>query len=89
MKAQAEIDSIVGSGRLPLVTDRESLPYVHAIVKEVGRWYTVVPLGGSDCGLETSSLYYFYAGVAHASTEDDEYDGYFIPKQTIIFQNNW
>ncbi|KAJ2932191.1 hypothetical protein H1R20_g4907, partial [Candolleomyces eurysporus] len=68
-KAQAEIDAIVGSDRLPLVTDREKLPYVHAIVKEVGRWYTVVPLG-----------------VAHSNTEDDEYDGYFIPKG---FQNNW
>ncbi|RXW19447.1 hypothetical protein EST38_g6400 [Candolleomyces aberdarensis] len=71
-KAQAEIDAVIGSGRLPLVTDREGLPYVHAIVKEVGRWYTVVPLG-----------------VAHAAKEDDEYDDYFIPKRTIILQNNW
>ncbi|RXW19450.1 hypothetical protein EST38_g6404 [Candolleomyces aberdarensis] len=71
-KAQTEIDTVVGSDRLPLVTDREGLPYVHAIVKEVGRWYTVVPLG-----------------MAHSNTEDDEYDGYFIPKGTIIFQNNW
>ncbi|RXW19449.1 hypothetical protein EST38_g6401 [Candolleomyces aberdarensis] len=71
-KAQAEVDAVIGSGRLPLVTDREGLPYVHAIVKEVGRWYTVVPLG-----------------VAHATKEDDEYDGYFIPKKTIILQNNW
>ena len=44
-KAQAEIDAVVGSDRLPLVTDREHLPYVHAIIKEVSRWYTVVPLG--------------------------------------------
>jgi cytochrome P450 len=44
-KGQAEIDAIIGSDRLPLVTDRAELPYVHAIVKEVSRWFTVVPLG--------------------------------------------
>lgn len=48
-KAQAEIDSVIGLDRLPLVKDRGELPYTHAIVKEVSRWYTVVPLGGSHC----------------------------------------
>ena len=52
-KAQAEIDAVVGSDRLPLVTDRENLPYLHAFVKEVGRWYTVVPLGGFHRGRES------------------------------------
>jgi hypothetical protein len=28
-------------------------------------------------------------GLAHCNTEDDEYEGYFIPKATIILQNNW
>ncbi|KAJ3506015.1 hypothetical protein NMY22_g17383 [Coprinellus aureogranulatus] len=44
-KAQAEIDSVVGLGRLPSLDDRESLPYVSAVVKEVERWHTVAPLG--------------------------------------------
>lgn len=45
-KAQAEIDRLTGADRLPLVQDRQELPYVHAIVKEVSRWHTVAPLGG-------------------------------------------
>jgi cytochrome P450 len=44
-KAQAEIDGIIGPDRLPLVSDREQLPYVHAVVKEVSRWHSVSPLG--------------------------------------------
>ena len=44
-KAQAEVDRVIGSDRLPLVSDRVELPYVHAIVKEVGRWHSVLPLG--------------------------------------------
>ncbi|RXW12780.1 hypothetical protein EST38_g13075 [Candolleomyces aberdarensis] len=44
-KGQTEIDSVVGLDRLPAVTDIQDLPYLHAIVKEVGRWFTVVPLG--------------------------------------------
>ena len=44
-KAQAEIDLVVGMDRLPTVTDMHDLPFVRALVKEVGRWFTVLPLG--------------------------------------------
>lgn len=44
-RAQAEIDSVVGPDRLPSFADRESLPYVEAVVKEVFRWNPVAPLG--------------------------------------------
>ncbi|KAF8639642.1 hypothetical protein AX17_000907 [Amanita inopinata Kibby_2008] len=43
-KAQEEIDSVVGHDRLPTYADREFLPYVDALVKEVFRWNTVVPM---------------------------------------------
>ncbi|KAF8911741.1 cytochrome P450 [Mucidula mucida] len=43
-KAQAEIDSIC-SGGLPCIADRDRLPYVSALVKEVWRWNPSVPLG--------------------------------------------
>ncbi|KAI0656915.1 O-methylsterigmatocystin oxidoreductase [Cubamyces menziesii] len=44
-KAQEELDAVIGLDRLPEFTDRDSLPYVNAVVKEVTRWHTVVPLG--------------------------------------------
>ncbi|PSS35616.1 hypothetical protein PHLCEN_2v1439 [Hermanssonia centrifuga] len=44
-KAQEEIDAVVGSDRLPGYADRESLPYVGALVQEVLRWNPVAPLG--------------------------------------------
>ena len=37
-RAQAEIDEVVGRARLPRFSDRDSLPYVEAIIKEVLRW---------------------------------------------------
>ncbi|KAG7096665.1 hypothetical protein E1B28_004080 [Marasmius oreades] len=43
-KAQAEIDLVVGNERLPRIEDRSRLPYVDALVKEVFRWNSVVPL---------------------------------------------
>jgi cytochrome P450 len=42
-KAQAEIDDVVGSDRFPSFTDRDSLPYTEALVKEVLRWNVVGP----------------------------------------------
>ncbi|KAJ7625701.1 cytochrome P450 [Roridomyces roridus] len=42
-KAQAEIDSVTHGDALPTFEDRDSLPYVSAIVKEVLRWKNVTP----------------------------------------------
>ncbi len=44
-KAQEELDTIVGSERFPEFSDRSSLPYVNALVKELLRWYPATPLG--------------------------------------------
>jgi cytochrome P450 len=42
-RAQAEIDAQIGPGRLPTLSDRERLPYVEALIKEVLRLSTVLP----------------------------------------------
>ncbi|KAA1474399.1 cytochrome P450 [Dentipellis sp. KUC8613] len=70
-KAQAELDRVVGSDRLPDFQDAESLPYVRALINEVFRWRPVAVLGGTP----------------HASIADDEYNGMFIPKGSTIFAN--
>ncbi|GJE93712.1 cytochrome P450 [Phanerochaete sordida] len=46
-RAQAELDTVIGGswGRLPGFADRSNLPYIDAIVLEVLRWNTSVPLG--------------------------------------------
>ncbi|KAI8974876.1 cytochrome P450 [Trametes punicea] len=44
-RAQKELDSVVGPDRLPEHSDRPSLPYIDAILKETLRWYNVAPLG--------------------------------------------
>ena len=43
-RAQAELDAVVGPDRLPDFSDRDSLPYVNALLKECVRWHTVLPL---------------------------------------------
>ncbi|KAF8840878.1 cytochrome P450 [Paxillus ammoniavirescens] len=43
-KGQAELDAVVGAERLPRLDDRDSLPYINAICKEVLRWHVVAPL---------------------------------------------
>ncbi|KAF7374551.1 O-methylsterigmatocystin oxidoreductase [Mycena sanguinolenta] len=71
-KAQTEIDTVIGTDRLPKFEDRPSLPFVEALYREVMRWKPVTPLG-----------------LARASTADDVYNGYFIPKGTTVINNTW
>ena len=46
-KAQAQLDEVVGEGRLPEFSDIAKLPYIQAIVKELFRWQPVSPIGES------------------------------------------
>jgi len=44
-KAQAELDAILCGERMPEFEDREKLPYINALIKEVIRWYPILPMG--------------------------------------------
>lgn len=52
-KAQSEVDSLLPDGRPPTPDDIASLPYVHAILREVQRFRPVPPLGFPHTMLET------------------------------------
>lgn len=43
-KAQEEIDQLTGGLRLPVASDRSSLPFIDAMVKETLRWGPVGPM---------------------------------------------
>jgi len=44
-KARAEVDRVIGTGRLPELDDREHMPYLECLLKEVYRWGLAAPLG--------------------------------------------
>ncbi|KAG2116998.1 cytochrome P450 [Suillus discolor] len=66
-RAQAEIDSVIGRDRLPAFEDKKSLPYVDAVVRETYQWMPIAPLD-------------YPIGIPHATSSEDTYDGYYIPK---------
>lgn len=72
-KGQAEVDAVVGNDRLPTLEDIPNLPYTRASVKETFRWFPTTILGA----------------IPHATTEDDYYNGYHIPKDATIILNTW
>lgn len=87
-KAQEELDRVVGPNRLPLISDRDSLPYVDALVKEVARWNPVVPTSTLPSS-SRRNLPNACTGVPRRTSRDDVYEGYFIPKDTVVMPNSW
>jgi len=46
-KCQEELDRVIGRSRMPTLSDRDSLPYICATLREALRWRPVAPLGES------------------------------------------
>nr|VWO95121.1 N/A [Ganoderma boninense] len=64
-KAQVELDAVVGPDRLPDFSDRESLVYIDAIIKEALRWMPPAPFGITHCTRDDDELrgYFIPAGT--------------------------
>ena len=85
----------MGCGRLPTWEDERALPYVRALIKEVHRWAPMGTLGTCNpfhfsrptVSLRVDLMADSSAGVPHATTADDFYEGRMIPKGTIVFPN--
>ena len=79
-KAQQELDDVTGRDRLPTFEDRPRLPFVEAVCREVSRWRPVVPLGASTSEYWAKYLDISITALPHATTKDDIYKGFLIPK---------
>jgi cytochrome P450 len=44
-RAQEELDTVIGHGRLPTMDDRSRLPYMDALLLEVLRYHPIGPMG--------------------------------------------
>lgn len=51
-RAQQELDTVIGHGRLPTMDDRSRLPYMEALLLEVLRYHPIGPMGIPHCVLE-------------------------------------
>ncbi|THU94381.1 cytochrome P450 [Dendrothele bispora CBS 962.96] len=82
-KAQAEIDSVVGSDRLPTFSDRPNLKYCEAVMSEVWRWGVVVPLNLPH-RLTEDDIYTPAPCPANPNPVP-----VLLPKGSIVFGNIW
>ncbi|XP_070410180.1 cytochrome P450 2J4 isoform X3 [Nothobranchius furzeri] len=65
-KVQAEVDSVIGSTRLPSMVDRPNLPYTDAVIHEIQRFGNIVPLNGLRTASKDTTLggYFIPKGTA-------------------------
>ncbi|KAK7446309.1 hypothetical protein VKT23_014515 [Stygiomarasmius scandens] len=92
-KAQEELDRVVGKSRLPSFTDAKHLPYIWAIIKEILRWRPPVPIGVPHATVAVRPFVLLIQLQADEFVlifpQDDYYEGYFIPKNSIVISNIW
>ena len=94
-KGQEEIDRVIGNDRLPDFEDKENLPYIDAIYKECLRYHSLtihsLPICFPTYVLITPIRWNqpLPLGVPHLLTEDDTYNGYFLPAGTVVAANQW
>jgi hypothetical protein len=55
-KSQEELDRVIDGGRLPITSDKTSLPYIEAVVKETHRWHPVEPMSLPHCCTQEDSI---------------------------------
>ena len=67
-RTRAELHNTIGRKRLPVLADRQNLPYVQAVILEILRHANIAPFA-----------------IPHAAAEDTVFEGYHIPKNTMIF----
>ncbi|KAG6917491.1 hypothetical protein DXG01_002355 [Tephrocybe rancida] len=72
VKAQAELDALIGRGHVIHPSRLNSLVYLPAVMKEVLRYAPVANLA-----------------LPHRVTQDDEYQGYRVPKDATVMANVW
>ena len=80
--------SYIGPDRLPNFEDHWFLFYINAIVKETLHWHLVAPLGEKFYH-RIHTIFTHFEAIPHMATNNDEYDGYYIPKGTIVLGNSW
>jgi cytochrome P450 len=91
-KAQAEVDRVIGKDRLPEFNDAPRMPYIQGIINECLRWIPVAPMGKQSLHCHLCALIMLSdlsSALPHATTRDDEYKGYLIPKGTLVFGALW
>lgn len=88
--AQAELDALAETG-LSMASMAGATPYINAILLETLRWHPPVPFGTyrrSERKLRSSD-HFLNPGFPHTASQDDTYNGYFIPSGTLVLVNIW
>lgn len=89
-KARAEIDAVIGLDRLPRISDKVSLPYVRSLLTEVLRLHPSGPFGKSQYSFcNRQKMFKQGAGAPHALSVDYTYEGFHLPRGTILMSNFW
>ncbi|KAK1835309.1 cytochrome P450 [Podospora conica] len=82
-KARAELDRVVGTDRLPSLSDRSQLRYIDYIVEETTRWRPLSPIGIPHKSLKDD----VYNGMFIPKGTFVYYNTYAMSRDTAVYKN--
>ena len=91
-RVAAEMNDVVGRDRVPTLANLPNRPDLNPTWRECLRWRPPLPLCESTVTVPGISVLMgltaaFDVAIPHKSTEEDVYNGYRIPKGSIIYSN--
>jgi cytochrome P450 len=88
-KAQEELDSLCGTERSPNLDDLDKLSYLRACMNEVRKNVYIYRYSTNNWTQTLRWRPVAPGGIPHLLMEDDYYEGYYLPRGTIVFANAW
>ena len=87
--AQAEVDGIIGEDRRPLFEDRQDMPYVECVLKELYRWRPASTFAVGHRLIQDDAYEGYYLPAGEVSCRRNTNYGFTPLTGTVVIPNLW
>lgn len=87
--AQAEVDGIIGKERRPCFEDRQDMPYIERVLKELYRWHPASTFAVGHRLIQDDAYEGYYLPAGKVSHRGNTNHGFIPLIGTVVIPNIW